>query len=234
MKSELSLIIPVYNEEEIIEHVISDWSNELDKLKINYEIHSYNDGSKDNSLEKLNQLTNHFPRLIVHNKANSGHGPTILKGYRENNSSEWIFQTDSDNELPASYFKYLWKKRDEFDFLIGIRDGRSQHPFRRFVSAVSRWTVWLFYNKGVKDVNAPYRLMRVDCFKDMYFKIPDDTFAPNLIVSGYAVLKNLRIYQIPVPHQNRSTGQVSIKKFKLLKAVARSYFQTIKCRFNLN
>ena len=106
---------------------------------------------------------------------------------------------------------YLWKKRYEFDFLIGVREGRSQDSIRRFVSAVSRWTVWLFYKKGVEDVNTPYRLMRVDCFKDLYYKISEDTFAPNLIISGYAVLKNLRIFQIPVPHQNRRTGQVSIK-----------------------
>ena len=46
---ELAVIIPVYNEEEVISAVLREWHSTLDKLKINFEIHAYNDGSNDNS-----------------------------------------------------------------------------------------------------------------------------------------------------------------------------------------
>ena len=60
--------------------------------------------------------------------------------------------------------------------------------------------------------------------------IPEDTFAPNVIISGVACLKKLNVTEIPVHHRNRQTGEVSIKKIKLLKAALKSFFQTITYR----
>ena len=235
MALQLTVIIPVYNEEEIIVKVLKEWSAELEYLKLTHEIRVYNDGSKDNTAGVLNDLEKQIPNLIVVNKKNSGHGPTILQGYREaSQKSEWIFQVDSDNEMPASFFSELWKNKDNYDFLIGIRTNREQHRVRKIISGISRYTVWLFYRKGVADVNAPYRLMRSSCFADLYQKIPATTFAPNLVISGYAGLKKLRIFQTNVLHTNRETGEVSIKRFKLLKVAAKSYWQTIRIRFQLS
>ena len=59
--------------------------------------------------------------LIVHDKLNSGHGPTILQAYRENSDADWIFQTDSDDEIGPEQFEDLWRSRDNYDFLIGRR-----------------------------------------------------------------------------------------------------------------
>ena len=234
MAHQLSVVIPVYNEEEIIVKVLQDWSDELRDLSLTYEIRVYNDGSKDNTSGVLKDLEEQIPNLVVVNKKNSGHGPTILQGYREaSQKSEWVFQVDSDNEMPASFFRELWKNKDSYDFLIGIRTNREQHSIRKIISGISRYTVWFFYRKGVADVNSPYRLMRTSCFAELFQKIPASTFAPNLIISGYAGLKKFRIFQTKVLHTNRETGEVSIKRFKLLKVAAKSYWQTIRFRFQL-
>jgi glycosyltransferase involved in cell wall biosynthesis len=235
MAIQLTVIIPVYNEEEIIVKVLQDWSDELKDIGLTYEIRVYNDGSKDNTIGVLKDLERQIPNLVIINKKNSGHGPTILQGYREaSEKSEWVFQVDSDNEMPASFFRELWKHKDNYDFLIGVRTNREQHRVRKIISGISRYTVWSFYRKGVADVNSPYRLMRSSCFADLFQKIPADTFAPNLIISGYAGLKKLRIFQTKVHHTNRETGEVSIKRFKLLKVASKSYWQTIRFRFQLN
>ena len=232
MATQLTVIIPVYNEEEIIIKVLKDWSNELKDIGLTYEIKVYNDGSKDNTSSVLKNLEKQIPNLLIVNKKNSGHGPTILQGYRGAcHSSEWIFQVDSDNEMPASFFQELWQNKDAYDFLIGIRTNRDQHIARKIISILSRYTIWLFYGKGITDVNSPYRLMRTSCFAGLFKTIPVNTFAPNLIISGYAGLKHMRIFQTKVPHTNRETGEVSIKHFKLLKVAAKSYWQTIYFRF---
>ena len=49
---ELAVVIPVYNEREIIAEVIKDWNNVLEPLSISYSLNLYNDGSKDDTLEK--------------------------------------------------------------------------------------------------------------------------------------------------------------------------------------
>lgn len=229
--TELKVIIPVYNEEGAIANVINDWTQTLEALKINFSIHAFNDGSKDNTLGILQDLATTNKKLIVVDKPNSGHGPTILKGYKENLDAEWLFQIDSDNELKANEFEKFWKARLDYDFLIGKRIHRDSPLPRVITTLISRLVVVFFYGNRVKDVNAPFRLMRTSKFHDDVLRIPEDTFAPNLIISGIANIRKLRIQQFDVTHHNRETGEVSIKKWKLFKAAFKSFLQTIKFRF---
>lgn len=226
---DLSVVMPVYNEAEAIGPVLKKWMAMLDTLGIRYRIRAYNDGSKDATGKILAEVADASGgRVLAVDKPNSGHGPTILRGYREAaEDSDWVFQIDSDDEMGPESFPELWAKRNDYDFLVGRRDGRRQPLARKVVSFVSRLCVRLFYGKGIWDVNTPYRLMRAEVFAPFYAQIPDDTFAPNVILSGLAARHHLRLLEIPVPQHDRTTGEVSIKKWKLLKAAARSFAQTI-------
>lgn len=227
----LAIVMPVYNEEEAIGPVLDKWVNAIDQLGIDYTINPYNDGSKDDSFKVIQKKEEEHPgKVIAHTKPNGGHGPTILQGYREAAAAgyDWIFQIDSDDEMGPEGFPELWNKRNEFDFLVGIRDGRKQALPRKIISAVSRLTVKLFYGcGGIWDVNTPYRLMRASVFAEIYKAIPDNTFAPNVIISGMAARRKMRCFESRVPQKDRQTGEVSIKKWKLFKAAAKSLFQTI-------
>ena len=235
MKS-LIVIMPVYNEEGAIASVLEKWTRQLDSMEFpsGYEIHAYNDGSKDHTADILAECGEKYSgKVIVHNKPNSGHGPTILQGYRENATrAEWLFQIDSDDEMGPESFPRLWEQRNEHDFLIGIRDGRKQALPRKIISLASRLSVRIFYGESVWDVNTPYRLMRTSAFQEIYEKIPADTFAPNVIISGMAAKQKMRCFETPVPQMDRRTGTVSIRKWKLLKAALKSFRQTIAFRFH--
>lgn len=229
MSEKLCVVMPVYNEQEAIGPVLEKWAKALDTLGVDYTIRPYNDGSEDNSLSVMKSAAEHLPRVEVRDKKNGGHGNTILTGYRDAAADgfDWVFQIDSDDEMGPEKFSELWEKRGEYDFLIGIRDGRVQQLPRKIISFVSRLCVRIFYGKSVWDVNTPYRLMRVSVFKDFYAAIPLMTFAPNVILAGLAARHKLRCYEIRVPQHDRTTGEVSIKKWKLLKAAAKSFWQTI-------
>jgi dolichol-phosphate mannosyltransferase len=228
---ELAVILPLYNEEEIIGVVIDDWTRELERLQIDFEIHAYNDGSRDRSLHILNEHAAKNERIVVHHKPNTGHGPTILLGYRENSGVKWIFQTDSDNEISTQFFEEFWKNRKGYDFLIGHRVGR-QDPFsRRFISFAAKMVVRVFYGSGVQDVNCPYRLMKSDIFRSTFNNMGSNTFAPNVIIAGVACRMNYRTLEIPVSSSQRTTGEVSIQRWKLLKGALEGLWQTILFRF---
>ena len=230
---DLNVIIPVYNEEEVIKDVVESWVNDLDSCGMTYKIKVYNDGSKDGTLNTLNQLKEKIgPKLEVIDKKNSGHGPTILMGYRSANS-DWVFQVDSDNEMESKHFAKLWNMRDNFDLVLGSRKNRETPLSRKIITFVSYLTVRLIYGKGIKDINSPYRLYRKSRFEEIFRKIPENTFAPNVILSGYACLKKYRIAQIEIPYIQRQTGEVSIKKLKLLKAAIKSWIQTVAFRFRI-
>jgi dolichol-phosphate mannosyltransferase len=226
----LSIIMPVYNEEGAIEHVVQKWVDEFRKTDTDFIFHIYNDGSKDNSGSLLDELAATYPEVQVYHQENMGHGPTILKGYRENRQAEWLFQIDSDDELGTAGFAALWAARHDHDFLIGFRQDR-QAPFARaLITKVTALTVGLLYGSGIRDVNCPFRLMRGAAFRELYQRIPADTFAPNVIISGFAAQRRLRIFQVPIIHQFRRTGEVSIKHWKLLRAAIQSFGQTITFR----
>ncbi len=231
--TELAIIMPVYNEEGAISKVLQNWVDATKTLGIKAEIHAYNDGSKDRTSEILKKFASQEPSVIPHDKPNSGHGPTILQGYRENSHIPWLFQIDSDDELGPEQFAELWNQRHQYDFLICKRDGRYSPLPRRVITFVARCIVRVFYGSGVYDVNSPYRLMRSEKFADLFKQTPADTFAPNVIVSGYACLKKMRIYQGKASFRERTTGEVSIKKWKLAKAAMKSFAQTIGFRFSL-
>ncbi len=230
MSDRLCVVMPVYNEQDAIGAVLEKWDGALKGLGIDYEIRPYNDGSKDNSLSVMHEVANKLGnRIVVRDKPNGGHGNTILTGYRDaaNDGFDWVFQIDSDDEMGPEKFNELWSRRNGYDFLVGIRDGRIQALPRKVISFVSRLCVRIFYGKSVWDVNTPYRLMRVTAFNPFYAAVPLTTFAPNVILSGLAARHKLRCFETRVPQHDRTTGEVSIKKWKLLKAAAKSFWQTI-------
>ena len=233
-KLDLKIVMPVYNEELNIEKVIVDWITELRKLKISFQLFAYNDGSKDATRDKLEQLKLNHPELVAIHKANSGHGPTLLTGYQDRTPTEWIFQVDSDDEMSPEYFHLLWNERKNYDFLIGYRTNRHSPLPRKIISFISRFTVTLLYGGSVYDVNSPYRLFKAEFFDKHIAKIPSDTFAPNVILAGLASHYNARCKSFDIPHSERKLGEVSIKKWKLLKAAMKSFYQTISYRFTLN
>lgn len=231
----LCVVMPVYNEEAAIGGVLRKWHEALSALGVDFEIRAWNDGSRDNSLMAMQLVADELgPRVVIRNKPNEGHGPTLLRAYRDAADAgfDWIFQVDSDDEMGPERFATLWEQRVEHDFLVGRREGRRQAWPRKLVSWVSRFCVRVFFGKGVWDVNAPYRLMRTTSFRDYLARIPSDTFAPNVILSGLAVHDRLRMLEIAVPQHERTTGEVSIRKWKLLGAATKSFAQTVDFAFH--
>jgi len=227
-KHELALVMPVYNEEECVAEVLRAWHGELSRLGIDFRMIVLNDGSTDRTKEKLAAFASN-PHIQIITKRNSGHGPTILQGYHMAVlSAHWVFQTDSDDEISPDHFSSLWSKRHDFDAIFGVRTGRNQNIGRKFISFVSRLTVRLLFGAGCRDVNVPYRLIRTTILQDILEKIPDDTFAPNVIISGALGLCHARILNVPVPFRGRRTGAVSIVKWKLWRAAFLALAQTVK------
>jgi dolichol-phosphate mannosyltransferase len=225
MSPELSVIIPAYNEEGAIAAVVAGWASELARLGVDYQIRVYDDGSKDRTGEVIKALAAANPRVVAIEQANRGHGPTVLRGYHEA-ESEWIFQVDGDGEIGPDDFEQFWRRRGEFDFLIGRRADRQSILGRRLITAISRLAILVLFGNGVHDVNTPYRLMRRSAIAPL-LPLVDGTFAPNVIVSGLAVRSGLRIYQAPVHHRSRVAGVVSIGGWRLWRAAIRSFWETV-------
>lgn len=232
-KFDLIVVIPVFNEVEIIKSVIEDWTKTLDELSIKYQLRVYNDGSTDGTSDVLSHLSSQFENLSVIEKPNSGHGPTILQGYMEAKDSDWIFQTDSDNEISSDHFKAFWSQRDDYDLIIGRRVARDTRTARKLTSSFARTIVGILYGSHSHDVNCPFRLMRTDAFTSLFSVIPPTTFAPNVILTGIAQKANMKLLEVDVRFIKRSTGVESLRYCSLFKAVVKSFWQTFIFRIKL-
>ncbi len=228
---ELTVVMPVYNEEAAIRATLEAWVRELERLDIDYELRLYDDGSRDRTPERLDQLAAHSERIRVIHQPNAGHGPTILRGYLETRG-EWIFQTDSDGEIGPEGFATLWRHRRDFDFLLGFRQGRKASLARRLMTAGARGAIRLRFGrtaegKTVQDVNTPFRLMRREPLLPLLEQVPTTTFAPNVALSGLAAAHGLRIFETPVRSRERAGGETSLQRFKLLRAALQSMSETV-------
>jgi len=224
---DLSVVIPVYNEQECIKYVLDSWLEELNQLNISFCIYVINDGSKDDTAETL-WLYNSEPNVKIIHKQNSGHGPSLLAGYRlAVKSSAWVFQVDSDDEMKAKYFKQLWEARLNYDAVFGVRQNRKQSIFRRLITLTSRITVYSLYGSRIVDVNVPFRLMKAQHLEEALTLIPVNTFAPNILISGFFNKRKYKIKNLDVPYQFRQTGKLSLLKGRLIKAAVQSFMQVL-------
>ena len=215
----LLVIIPAYNEQENIEQLVSGWypiveqyGGEASRLVI------IDDGSKDNTLAKLNELAKTRPRLLPLTKLNEGHGPTLLYGYRYaiEYGADYIFQTDADGQTNPEEFAGFWEKRHEYDAVIGNRVERGDGKDRKFVENTVCFLLQLIFGVKVPDANAPFRLMKTELVQKYIDKLPQDFNIPNIMFTTFFVYHKEKVLFLPITFKPRQGGTNSINVKKII------------------
>jgi len=225
---DVAVVIPVFNEEKLIGECINEWLNVLDSVNLNYEILIIDDGSSDATISIVERYgDNQNVQVII--KQNEGHGPTILAGYkRAVGIAEWVFQADSDNEISPNQFSALWSRRQGQDAVIAWRQGRNQTTVRRLVTFFARVTTKVLFRCHLRDVNIPFRLIRSETLTILLEKIPSDTFAPNIALSGALSLMNYQVEEYPVVFNERIVGESSLSNLGAVRKGGRALLELIK------
>lgn len=229
---DICLVIPVYNEAGCLEEVINSWVNDLYFMRLSYRIILVNDGSTDDSSQILNRMAKLSPYLEIFHRQNSGHGKSVLFGYQEalKLGANWIFQVDSDNQFHSNDLKLLWAKRDQNQFILGVRNNRQDPLSRILISRFLRCLLALLFGVRIKDANIPYRLISADLLSNILPLIPETTFAPNIWLSLLAFKSQATCEQVKVTHLPRLTGSPSLPSLRLIKACIASSAQLINLR----
>lgn len=209
MQYEISIIIPVYNEEYSIERTIAKIKEVVGKLNIVYEIIVINDGSTDNSkyiLDKIKDI-----RLINYN-CNRGYGASLKTGL-DNARYNLILITDADNTYPLEDIPKLIKKIEGYDMVIGIRSNLENISIsRKIAKKIITCLANYLSRKNIYDINSGFRIFKKDIalkYKNLY---PDGfsfttTITMAFLTSGYG------IGYIPIKYFQRK-GKSKIKPFK--------------------
>ena len=226
-KKKLLIVIPVYNEQSIIEKVIKDW------LKIAKKFQGYlliiNDGSTDLTLNKIKKIKS--KNIILISQNNQGHGIATLSGYKYgiNNNFRFIFQVDSDNQFSIKNFQKFWSLRNKYDLVLGYRRERHDPLIRLVITRLLKFFILFIFKIYILDANVPYRLINVEKFKSLINKIPSKTTIPNIWISILFNKSNsYKCFSMPVIHKLRRTGVVWIVKWRLIKFCINAFLELIK------
>ena len=217
---DLIVVVPVFNEEKIIYKVIEQIL--LGTKSIKKKIILINDGSKDKSLEEINKYKENEDIIII-DKPNEGHGPTLIRGYKEaiKYNPKFIFQIDSDNQIKFSEFSKIYKLKDKYELIIGRRFRRNDPNVRILISAILRLLIFIFHHVWISDSNSPFRLMNVKFLRENIKKL-ETSIVPNIILSILAA-KTKKIMFLNVNHNKREAGETSIRKLKLFYFCIRAF-----------
>ncbi|MCR4922430.1 MAG: glycosyltransferase family 2 protein [Lachnospiraceae bacterium] len=217
----LYIIIPAYNEEENIESVVNDWYPIVESYNGDGEsrLVIINDGSRDSTFDKLKKLSETRPKLMPITKDNSGHGATILFGYKYaiEKNADYIFQTDSDGQTLPEEFHDFWKLRDKYDMVIGDRSGRQDGISRVFVTKTLKTVIRLCFRVKVTDANTPFRLMKTETLKKYIALIPEDFNLSNVLISVIYAKFRRKVKYIHITFRPRQGGVNSINMKKIFK-----------------
>lgn len=143
--------------------------------------------------------------LEIVNKKNSGHGATVLYGYKYalKNNADFIFQTDLDGQTLPSEFEKFWNLRNDYDMIIGHRNNRKDGFSRIVVTKVLKIVIRFAFHESVIDANTPFRLMNKKSLKDCVKVIPKDFNLSNVILSVVYQKKNYKVKYIPITFKPR-------------------------------
>ena len=217
----LFVVIPAYNEEENIRAVVEDWYPVVEQHngEGTSRLIIIDDGSKDNTYQILKECAESKPLLLPLTKQNSGHGATVLFGYRYalDQNADFIFQTDSDGQTLPGEFEPFWEQRYDYDMVIGWRKSRQDGSSRVFVTKTLKTVIKLCFGVAIADANTPYRLMKASTLREYIKIIPESFNLSNVLLSVIYAKKGCSVKYIPITFRPRQGGVNSINMRKIFK-----------------
>jgi glycosyltransferase involved in cell wall biosynthesis len=231
--TELSIVVPVWNEEEIVGGLLEELEREVAAGVGDAEIVVVDDASTDATPAILAERARANERLrVLRAERNRGHGPSVRRGFEEARG-DWIFQLDSDGQFVVSEFWRLWPRRREADLVLGVRVRRHDPLHRLVLTRAVRLVVSALAARPLRDANVPFRLLRRALWEDLRSFIGPDTLAPQILVTMGAAVRGWRIVEVPVSHLPRERGQSSLRALRLVRFSLRGLGQLLRFRYEL-
>jgi glycosyltransferase involved in cell wall biosynthesis len=193
-----------------------------------------NDCSTDGTPLILDRLASELEGVkVMKPDRNGGHGKALRLAY-ENAGKSLVFHTDSDYQFDPKDFWKLYEETESNDLVIGYRAVRRDPISRLVITHILRLSNMALFGYDLRDANSPFKITKKECLDACLGIIPPDVFAPSIMLAVTARRLGYKVKEIPVTHLPRLTGEVSIKKWKLLKACITSLHQNYELRKKLD
>ena len=200
---ELSIVVPIYNEEGNIDRLHSELTEALAATGRDYEVIAINDGSQDGSYELLNAVGARDPRWhIIHFRRNFGQTAAMAAGF-DAARGEIVVTIDADLQNdPRDIERLLDKFAEGYDIVSGWRQDRKESLFlRRIPSALANRLISRSTGIKLHDYGCTLKAYHFDVVKGIQLYGELHRFIPAL-----ARQMGVRVAEIPVTDRARQWG----------------------------
>lgn len=198
---DISVVVPVYNEEENLPVLIPQIAEVLRSLKKTYEMIFVDDGSKDRSRQILKEVAEQYPQIrILGFKKNCGETAAGAAGIKEARG-RIVITIDADLQNDPTDIPRMLDYLKEYDMVTGWRQKREDSWVKRITSQIANRIRNSLSGEEIQDSGCTFRAYKRECLRDIKLYKGMHRFLPTLVkMEGY------RVIEIPIAHHPRKFG----------------------------
>jgi glycosyltransferase involved in cell wall biosynthesis len=216
---DITILIPAFNEAEIIAEVIGRIHLTMDQLNRTDEILVIDDGSQDGTAERAK---NAGARVISH-PYNIGNGAAIKTGIRQA-KGKILIMMDGDGQHNPEDIPQLLEKMDRYDMVVGARTGDSEsHLHRNMANGFYNLFASYICKRKIQDLTSGFRVIKASIARQFVSLLPN-TFSYPTTITMAVVRAGYSLAYVPI-NANRRVGK---SKIKLIRDGSRFFLIIVK------
>jgi len=203
-RPEVSVVVPVFQEEASIPTVIPHFIDSLSRQRRSFELIVVNDGSRDRTAELLDRLAENEPRLrVIHLARNYGQTAALMAGFWAARAPI-IVPLDGDGQNPPEEIERLCDELESgpYDVVSGWRRDRKDTWLRTQASRVANWLIGRVTGVRLHDYGCTLKAYRAEVIRDARLYGEMHRFIP-----VYTSMHGARIREVVVRHNPRVAGK---------------------------
>lgn len=229
----ISLVLPVYNEESLIEDTIKISLEKLSRFTDDYEIVIVDDAGKDRTGKISDRLNKEFSQVrVLHNIVNLGAGTSVLRGMKIA-KGDIVFHNGADNPFDIDDLEKALPLLKDADIAVAVRVDRSAHSlWRKITSLGNKFLIHLLFQPRISDMNF-IQIYRKNVLQDPsvinIFSRSPAFVTPEILIR--ARRRGYRIVQFRAEFYRRKAGKASYGK---PHDIIWTFYDMLRFRLKLN
>jgi dolichol-phosphate mannosyltransferase len=198
---DISVVVPVYNEEENLPILAFQLMEVLNGLGKPYEMVFVDDGSKDRSRMILKEMATQYPQIhILGFKKNCGETVADAAGFREARGKV-VITIDADLQNDPKDIPRMLEYLKDYDMVTGWRQKREDSWVKRITSKIANKIRNGLSGEVIQDSGCTFRAYKRECLENIKLFKGMHRFMPTLVK-----MEGFRVIEIPIAHHPRKFG----------------------------
>ena len=223
---DISLVVPVYNEEENLPILIPEMTEVLQGLGKSYEMIFVDDGSTDGSRALLKRMIAQDPQIrLLGFKRNCGETAAGAAGLKEARG-KIVITMDADLQNDPKDIPKMLDYLKDYDMVSGWRERREDSRIKRITSKIANGIRNGLSKESVRDSGCTFRTYKRECLQNLKLYKGMHRFMPTLVR-----MEGFRVIEIPINHRPRKFG---VSKYNTWNRMWRAFVDLLAVRWMKN